>query len=99
MTTPADVFAPATQAVSASVAAELSAAASGASVTAGSLAPADPVSTLASPQSMTWTSPNAPTITFDGFRSRWMTPFACAYPTAWQTDSNTPSHRVGSGPC
>lgn len=31
-------------------------------------------STLASPQSMTWTSPNAPTITFDGFRSRWITP-------------------------
>ena len=29
---------------------------------------------LASPQSMTWTSPNAPTITLAGFRSRWMTP-------------------------
>ena len=26
--------------------------------------------TLASPQSMTWTSPKEPTITFDGFRSR-----------------------------
>ena len=31
-------------------------------------------STLARPQSMTCTSPNAPTMTFDGFRSRWMTP-------------------------
>ena len=34
--------------------------------------------TLARPQSMTCTSPNAPTITFDGFRSRWMTPRAWA---------------------
>ena len=24
---------------------------------------------------MTWTSPNAPTMTFAGFRSRWITPF------------------------
>ena len=31
-------------------------------------------STLASPQSITWTSPKPPTITFDGFRSRWTTP-------------------------
>ena len=28
---------------------------------------------------MTWTSPNAPTITFAGFRSRWMTPATWAY--------------------
>ena len=34
--------------------------------------------TLASPQSMTWTSPKDPTITFDGFRSRWTTPRAWA---------------------
>ncbi len=34
--------------------------------------------TFASPQSMTWTSPNEPTMTFDGFRSRWITPRACA---------------------
>ena len=34
--------------------------------------------TLARPQSMTWTSPNAPTMTFAGFRSRWMTPWAWA---------------------
>ena len=36
------------------------------------------VSTLASPQSMTWTSPNAPTMTLAGFRSRWTTPWAWA---------------------
>ena len=57
--------------------------------------------TLASPQSMTWTSPNAPTMTFAGFRSRWMTPWAWAYPTAWQTCSNTATNRprsaAGSG--
>ena len=35
-------------------------------------------STLARPQSMTCTSPNAPTMTFDGFRSRWITPRLCA---------------------
>jgi len=35
-------------------------------------------STLASPQSMTWTSPKAPTMTFSGFRSRWMTPLLWA---------------------
>ena len=34
--------------------------------------------TLARPQSMTWTSPKAPTMTFDGFRSRWITPRAWA---------------------
>ena len=45
------------------------------------------VSIFASPQSMTCTSPNAPTMTFAGFRSRWMTPWAWAYPTAWHTCS------------
>ena len=34
--------------------------------------------TLARPQSITCTSPNDPTITFDGFRSRWITPRAWA---------------------
>jgi hypothetical protein len=34
--------------------------------------------TLARPQSMTCTSPKEPTITLDGFRSRWMTPRAWA---------------------
>jgi hypothetical protein len=37
-----------------------------------------PDSTFASPQSITWTSPNFPTMTFAGFRSRWMTPLECA---------------------
>ena len=37
---------------------------------------------------MTCTSPNAPTITFAGFRSRWMTLRAWAYATAWHTCSN-----------
>jgi len=30
--------------------------------------------TFVSPQSITWTSPKAPTITFEGFMSRWITP-------------------------
>ena len=34
--------------------------------------------TLASPQSITWTSPKEPTMTFDGFKSRWITPRAWA---------------------
>ena len=34
--------------------------------------------TLARPQSITWTSPKLPTITLDGFRSRWITPRAWA---------------------
>ncbi len=34
--------------------------------------------TLARPQSITCTSPNEPTITFEGFRSRWITPRAWA---------------------
>ena len=42
-------------------------------------------STLASPQSITCTSPNAPTITLAGLRSRWITPLACAYATVWHT--------------
>ena len=40
----------------------------------GSPGPAAGPRTLARPQSMTWTSPNAPTMTFAGFRSRWITP-------------------------
>ena len=32
------------------------------------------LSTLAKPQSTTWTSPKAPTMTLDGFRSRCTTP-------------------------
>ena len=35
-------------------------------------------STLAKPQSMTCTSPKLPTMMFDGFRSRWITPRAWA---------------------
>ena len=35
-------------------------------------------STLARPQSITCTSPNAPTMMFAGFRSRWITPLAWA---------------------
>ena len=34
--------------------------------------------TLARPQSITWTSPKLPTITLDGFKSRWITPRVCA---------------------
>ena len=30
--------------------------------------------TLARPQSITWTSPKLPTMMFDGFKSRWITP-------------------------
>src|SRR5262245_53717679 len=51
------------------------------------------VKTLARPQSMTWTSPNAPTITLDGFRSRWITSWAWAYATVWQTCSNAATNR------
>ena len=35
--------------------------------------------TLARPQSITCTSPNDPTITLDGFKSRWITPREWAY--------------------
>jgi hypothetical protein len=45
---------------------------------------------------MTSTSPNAPTITFSGFRSRWITPCACANATASHTRWNTRS-RSASG--
>ena len=34
--------------------------------------------TRARPQSITYVSPNCPTITLAGFRSRWITPFWCA---------------------
>src|SRR4051812_25563728 len=37
---------------------------------------------------MTWTSPNAPTMTLAGFRSRWSTPRLWAKPTAWHTCVN-----------
>src|SRR5439155_510630 len=47
-------------------------------------------SSLASPQSMTWTSPNSPTMTFDGFRSRWMTP------REWAQAISSPSTDPGS---
>ncbi len=47
------------------------------------------VRSFARPQSMTCTSPKAPTITLDGFRSRWITPRLWAKPTAWQTWAKT----------
>ena len=50
--------------------------------------------TLASPQSMTWTSPNCPTMTFAGFRSRWITPLLWAYPTACATWRNAATSRA-----
>ncbi len=34
--------------------------------------------TLANPQSITCTSPKPPTMMFEGLRSRWITPRACA---------------------
>ena len=45
---------------------------------------------------MTWTSPNAPTMMFAGFRSRWITPRAWAYPTAWATAANTARTSTGA---
>ena len=45
------------------------------------------------PQSMTSTSPNSPSMTLDGLRSRWIRPRAWANATAWQTCSNTPTQR------
>ena len=39
---------------------------------------------LARPQSSTTVSPNSPTMTFSGLRSRCTTPRAWAYATAWQ---------------
>ncbi|MCG3133359.1 MAG: hypothetical protein HMLKMBBP_00504 [Planctomycetes bacterium] len=45
--------------------------------------------TFAMPQSMTWTSPNSPSITLSGLRSRWSTPFSCAKWTVSQIRSIT----------
>src|SRR6516162_6112868 len=56
-----------------SVHARVSSAASASSV-AGVFSPRS----LASPQSITWTSPKAPTMTLAGLRSRWMTRWAWA---------------------
>src|SRR5262249_36629331 len=49
---------------------------------------------------MTWTSPNAPTMTFAGFKSRWITRRRWAYAIAWQTWAKTPTSsacRAGGG--
>ena len=48
---------------------------------------------LARPQSITCTSPNAPTMMFAGLRSRWMTPRLWAKPTAWHTCVNACNNR------
>ena len=79
---------------------------SGAGWAGGSSAPRS-LSTLARPQSITWTSPKLPTMTFDGFRSRWITPRAWAYATVWQMASKierkrgrsrcASAYRVGEG--
>ena len=53
---------------------------------------------LATPQSMTRTSPKDPTITFSGFRSRWMTPWAWAKATASQMRRKSRSRSPSSGP-
>ena len=50
-------------------------------------------SVRASPQSITYTSPKSPTITFSGFRSRWITPLRCANATASHTRPSTASAR------
>ena len=42
---------------------------------------------------MTWTSPNSPTITLAGFRSRCRIPRLCAYASVWHTCSNTATKR------
>ena len=55
-------------------------------------------STFARPQSMTCTSPNAPTMTFAGFRSRWITPAAWAYAIVWQTGSKIARSRAAVVP-
>ena len=49
--------------------------------------------TLARPQSITWTSPKLPTMTLLGFKSRWITPRACAYATVWAIASKIPRNR------
>ena len=61
-----------------------------------SSAPPSCGSTFASPQSTTCTSPNAPTMMFSGFRSRWMTRFECAYAIVWQTCSKMERKRRSS---
>ena len=57
------------------------------------LTPAAISFSLATPQSMTATSPKSPIITLAGFKSRWMTPRACAYSMAKQTCKKTSSRR------
>ncbi len=52
------------------------AASPGASRRLGGASPAS--SSFARPQSMTMVSPKPPTMTFEGFRSRWMTRWLCA---------------------
>ena len=47
----------------------------------------------ASPQSITYTWPWRPTITFLGLRSRWITSLSCAYAIASHTLSITPTTR------
>ena len=47
----------------------------------------------ASPQSMTSTSPNSPTMTLSGFKSRWITPREWAKATASQTFRKISSSR------
>ena len=51
---------------------------------------------LATPQSMTYTRPCEPIITFEGLRSRWMTPRPCANATASQTRPKTSSSACSS---
>ncbi len=43
------------------------------------------LNSFASPQSMTSTSPNSPTMMFSGLRSRWMMPLLCAKAMASHT--------------
>ena len=42
---------------------------------------------------MTCTSPKPPTMTLEGFRSRWITPLEWAYATVWQTCTKTDRKR------
>ncbi len=53
---------------------------------------------LATPKSITFgtgRSSYRATRTFDGFKSRWMTPFWCACCTAWQTGTKSSSRSRG----
>ncbi len=52
-----------------------------------SVTPIESADSRAKPQSISWTSPNAPTMTFAGFRSQCTTPRECANATVWQTFS------------